>query len=607
MTGLPEKLRTYFRLGPMNLIRVGTYRIGLKTGLHPVLRIRANASSGPYFAPAQRDPAGLVARSIWQDTGELFGRHRFPLPVTPDWHANPFREGVRADSARRWHRIGDFDPALGDIKAVWELSRFDWLLAMAQQAALGDAKALARANRWLADWSKSNPPFRGVNWKCGQEASIRVMHLAASAIMLGQAEAPLPGLQELVLAHLRRIAPTMAYAIGQQNNHGTSEAAALFIGGSWMAQCGHADGRRWMETGRRWLERLGQDLIEPDGTFSQYSAVYQRVMLDTYSLAEVWRKRSGLPAFSGRLHARLRLAVQWLRQLTDPVNGDAPNLGANDGARLIPLSDTGFRDFRPSVQLAAGLFCGARAYSEPGLYDQPLRWFGIPLPDSLLPAMASQSFDAGGLHVLRSERAVAYLRYPRFRFRPCQSDALHLDLWVNGNNLLRDGGSFSYNSSEGESEYFSGGAAHNTVQFDGRDQMPLISRFLFAAWLKARDVETAEAGSGYIRASAGYVDDFGAMHHRTVTLGPDALSCTDKIGGDARNAVMRWRLAPGNWTIDGNTVSNGQIHIAISGPHAITMRIADGLESRHYLEKTALPVLEVSLPVPATVKSEIRF
>jgi hypothetical protein len=99
----------------------------------------------------------------------------------------------------------------------------------------------------------------------------------------------------------------VSYAIGQQNNHGTSEAAALFIGGSFLAG---RDPRAasWARKGWRWLEERAATLIERDGSFSQYSVTYHRVMLDTYALAEAWRRHRDLPAFSDRLQARLSSA-----------------------------------------------------------------------------------------------------------------------------------------------------------------------------------------------------------------------------------------------------------------------------------------------------------
>jgi hypothetical protein len=60
-----------------------------------------------------------------------------------------------------------------------------------------------------------------------------------------------------------------------------------------------------------------------------------------------------------------------------------------------------------------------------------------------------------------------------FRFRPSQADALHLDFWLAGSNVLRDAGSYSYNTEPEWLNVFPGhNASHNTVQFDDRDQMP---------------------------------------------------------------------------------------------------------------------------------------
>jgi hypothetical protein len=41
---------------------------------------------------------------------------------------------------------------------------------MAQRIASGDVNELDRLNNWLQDWIIKNPPYMGVNWKCGQKA-----------------------------------------------------------------------------------------------------------------------------------------------------------------------------------------------------------------------------------------------------------------------------------------------------------------------------------------------------------------------------------------------------------------------------------------------------
>lgn len=609
MASLLDRLDALLRLGVPNLFRVGWYRLGLRSGLHPVLRITATPAIGPFFrAKSISARKGLHRPRRWLDTFQAFSAHAFPLDGPPDWNSSPFDPGAAVPSAVPWQKLGDFNTGVSDIKGIWESSRFDWVVSMAQRASLGEEREGERLELWLEDWVKSCPPYKGPNWKCGQEASIRVMHLAAAALVLCEETHPLPGLQALVRQHCRRIAPTMGYARGQDNNHGTSEAAALFIGGSWLESAGDPEGKQWRLQGSAALEERCHRLIEEDGTFSQYSVTYHRLMLDTLSLAETWRRRIDLPSFSETLYRRLRAATEWLYHMTDPETGDAPNLGPNDGALLVPLADCDYRDFRPSVQWAAALFCAARAYGPSGTYDRQLAWLGVDSPKQQLPMPESKTFDDGGLHVLRAGRAAAYLRYPRFRFRPGQCDLLHCDLWVGGRNLLRDGGTFSYAASLEDAEFLAGTGAHNTVEFDGRDQMPRVGRFLFARWPTAEKVSPVEEDGASVHASASYSDWRGAQHSRLLRLNPTSMICRDDLGGHAGQAVLRWRLEPGHWEKEGEMIRGEGLDMSISSDlGAFEIRLSDSIESRYYLQKNRLPVVEITCTLPATIVTKLSF
>ena len=648
MTSYASKASTFLALGLQNIARVAGYRAGVKLGLNPVRRLQAAMPQGPFFGAPLLPPVAAPPVSGWQATALLFSY--WPISVVnapPDWLANPLTGQRVPQPERPWWLIPDFDPAVGDIKLIWELSRMDWVLAFAQRSRNGDADALARLNDWLIDWCAHNPPYLGPNWKCGQEASMRVMHLALAAVILGQVQQPAPGLRDLVCLHLKRIAPTVQYAMAQDNNHGTSEAAALFMGGSWLAALGVAEGAQWARTGRRWLENRAARLIGPQGSFSQYSLNYHRVMLDTFCMAEVWRRQLDLPAFSERWRERALAATHWLNHMVNPINGDGPNLGANDGARLLQLSNTAYRDYRPTVQVAMALFGNCRAdfdLSEPCRADfsrlgrpkstlqdaadsDVLAWLGISQPTQAAPAPRNLIADDGGFAILRRGAAMIMLRYPRFRFRPSQSDALHLDLWLGGDNLLRDAGSFSYNTEPQWINYFGGTASHNTVQFDDRDQMPRLSRFLFGDWLKTSIVEPLAEVAQATSFGAGYRDAKGANHQRSIALADTHLLVVDKVAGFTNKAVLRWRLMPGDWHVD---VSNGEVicRADFSQPgrlksalpntanHTLGIRttmpitrckILQGWESRHYLEKTPVPVLEIEFQQPGTLTTEYRW
>lgn len=601
MRGVALKVRTVLALGMRNVARVLVYRLALRLGVHRVLRLEADVPEGPYFGPPASLRQDVTPRTEWRDQSFLFSKHRFPLPASgaPDWFADPFDTAKHAEAVKSWHQIGDFDAGVDDVKTVWELSRFDWLLVFAQRAATGDGASLDRLNHWLADWAVQNPPYRGVNWKCGQETSLRVLHLACAAHILGAVERPSQGLRDMLLLHLRRIAPTMSYAIGQSNNHGTSEAAALFIGGSWL---GGVDGRRWAQTGRHWLEERAQSLVLEDGTFSQYSVNYHRILLDTYSFAAWWCARQALPAFSSMLTQRLTRATDWLAAITVAETGHAPNIGANDGARILALAPTDYLDVRPTLQFARGVFEHRRQIAEPGPWDAPAGWLNIKPQDTPRDAPLSRSFDKGGFHVLRQDLNLAVLRYPRFTYRPSQADALHLDFWRGAENLLCDAGTYSYAHDEGLRA--GGTASHNTVAFDGRDQMPRLGRFLFGGWLKAQDVKTVQNDS----AAAGYTDVWGAQHHREVVLSQGSLRVTDRLSGSASHAVLRWHLSERrDWQLTKNGARSDDVTVRVTGDQPLKFNLAEGWVARYYLHKTPVQVLEVETTPPAHLETLITF
>jgi hypothetical protein len=617
LSSLPLLLRVMPRLGITNVARVAAYRLGVKSGLHPVLRKRAAVPGGPFYQASGAEPVAAPVTTRWERTATLFGHVSVPIPSgPPDWLSNPLTGDAVPQPEREWWRIHDFDPDIGDIKLIWEFSRMDWILPFAQRARQGDGESVHRLNRWLADWNERNPPYRGPNWKCGQEASIRVLHLATGALILGDVHHPLTGLRDLVHVHLQRIAPTMQYAVGQDNNHGSSEAAALFVGGSWLAAAGVPDGVRWEAAGRRLLENRVDRLVGREGTFSQYSLNYHRLLMDTLSVTEVWRRALERPEFSDRLRERASAAARWLHAMISSATGDGPNVGANDGAELLPLADTNYRDYRPSVQLGMAVFTGTRAYGAKGSWNHGLAWLGVAVPDAAAPEPSSYVADDGGFAVLRRGSAMALLRYPRFRFRPSQSDVLHLDLWIGETNLLRDAGSFSYNTEPGWLQYFGGTAGHNTVQFDARDQMPRLGRFLFGDWLSPTILEPLDEDARESSFGAGYRDRAGAVHERRVRLSGNSMSVCDEVRSFTRKAVLRWRLAPGSWRVDrssesavvvsGDTSGGARLSVRSSTP-LVRAELVEGWESRYYMARTSLPVLEIEVAKPATLTTQVEW
>ena len=539
--------------------------------------------------------AGLVRRALdgaaWPEGPAL------PHDVTAAATA-PLRERVAALAAAAeasiaggWHGPFDADGhalhldlfARGDVRPVWERNRL-LALPLLALAARGDPAGghLARAEAILAGWRAANPPFRGPAWACGQEAALRAMHLCLALALLHADRAPTPPMRAVLEAHARRIAATRAYAAAQDNNHAVSEPAGLFVLGLVLGDAALA------RDGARGLARAVARLVAPDGAFAQASPGYHRLLLDTLAVAEWFRRRHAAPDFAAPFAARARAATLWLHRLAAP-GGGLPRAGACDDSAFADLSLRGPDDARGSLERAARLFCGASA----GPADDPgCAALGLPCPDvRLAPADAWRS--EGWMGEARGALRVVLRTGAPLRFRPAQADLLHLDLWHGDAALLRDGGTGAYNPPTGRAwwtDALAGTAGHNTVEFDGEDQMPRLSRFLFARWPRCRALPDGAA----LR------DWRGRRHERRFRLDPARLTVEDRIGGPFRQAVLRWRLAPGPWQATKDGAEGPLARIAIAADAPCRIRMLPGWESPAYGQVVPATVLECAVAAPAS-------
>lgn len=601
--------RTVPRLGLRNVAWVVLYKFRLKSGWRP----RPLQNRYPGGGVFTRSLVGLIDnKAPGPVTLSVFGWYTVSLAAPPDWHADPFGRTPSLNPNQDWVEalaaVRD-----GEVKPYWELSRFYWLPQFALAASNGDRDAAVRAEHWLEDWIARNPPFFGINWACGQEAAIRLMNLALSALILDTWRSPSPAMKWLVETHARRIQPTLSYALGQDNNHGTAEACALFIAGTWGQVWTMPGAARIASTGRKWLNDRALRMIQPDGSPCQYSTTYHRANLEAFCMAGLWSVRTENKGLGADASARVVEGARWLHAITDPETGDAPNIGANDGSHLFVVPAAAYRDFRPTVALAAALFDCARPWQN--YADSRLAELDIPVGARVWPVKESTIWNDGGFALLKKGKALALMRYPRFKFRPSQSDLLHVDFWIGGKNLLRDAGTYSYNTDSEWINYFGGTSSHNTVQFDGRDQMPRLSRFLLGDWLTTECLQPLQHDDPTAQFAAAYRDSQGARHLRQVSLQDAALQVIDDVQGFAHNAVLRWRLMPGDWQLEQTLHrlkltlgSAAAVILKVSASVPITRcQLVQGWESRHYFEKTPVPVLEVEVQQPGALTTQLQW
>ncbi len=480
-----------------------------------------------------------------------------------------------------------------DIKWTWEPARFGWAATLGRAYHLsGDERYPAAFWEYCDLFLYANPPNLGPHWASAQEVALRLMALAFASQVFAASEHTTSQraarLAAVLGEHAGRIPPTLAYARAQNNNHLLTEAAGLYTAGLLLPQ--HPQAARWRELGWGWFNQALQAQIDEDGAYIQQSANYQRLALQT-ALWVHWlagmpdlqpaQAHTG-PDFPTQTRRKLALATTWLLRLSDQESGQAPNLGPNDGAYILPLSVCPFQDYRPVLRAAARAFLsempGAKpgARPEPGLWDEMSLWLGLPAypepgpgAESRVPGPQARALQSTP-HVLHEAHSSswAYLRAARFHARPGHADQLHLDLWWRGLNLAQDAGTYLYNAPPPWDNVLVSTRVHNTLTVEGQDQMLRAGRFLFLDWAQAQVVARERAADGSWERLAARQDGYhrlGVIHQRQVECSPGQWLVKDTIlasaaipaseqpasGMRALTARLHWLLPDWLWELQG--------------------------------------------------------
>ncbi len=481
----------------------------------------------------------------------IFSAHCVDVGIPPDWHRNQMT-GKQVEGTTHWSRLEDF--AFGDIKAVWELSRFSWAFALARAyAKTGNEKYAEIFWGLFENWMVHNPPNQGPNWMCGQEASFRLMAITFAVDVLTSANASTIKRKTLystfVIATGKRIAGNLDYALSQSNNHGISEAIGLVTAA--LLSHGYCEAESWRQRGIVALEQQLAKLVYPDGAFSQHSAIYHRVLIHNLLWIRTLMEAFGEPINDSLCDVALK-AVRFIESLMTFETGAVPLYGASDGTNILQLADSNYGDFRPIVQAGNAAFGGERVL-ESGPWDEMVEWLvgpivmGVGVASRIHEAGRSNTgnrihYSDGGCLVWRHGSSRLFFRCPTsFQHRPSHADLLHVDFEWKGIPIAIDAGTFSYNTHSVPSGDMKEAKVHNTITFRGKEPMEKISRFLYLPWPRGRS--GWDGPNRFVAEHDGWAR-FGCRHVRTIEPYEDDgfIVIDDLFSATASMARIHWML-----------------------------------------------------------------
>lgn len=620
-------------LGPTALTRNLIHRIKKSSGWYarkyPAVAWPApgeieSQGRSPFTAPAPGAFAGISVdtRKVIADADRIFNGE-MPyfswrwLPRPAGWRSNPLNQYQMPQG--HWSARGEFNDAQGDIKWIWEPSRFDWVFVLGRAWGLtGDSRYAEGLFGLLEDWRNHNAPNSCPNFMCGQETSIRLFALVWAAGIFNEYLTNDPArraaLYSMIRICARRIESAFGYALSQNNNHGLAEAAALYVAGHSLPVAPEA--ARWKRNGKHYLTQLILSQFSNDGAYVQHSLNYHRMALRILFIV-LYYARAYQDPLPGAVYHRARNSARFL---ADTLNSDgrAPNYGANDGANIFSLSGCDYRDFRPTLQSLSYLLDGTRMFA-PGPYDEELAWhFG---PEALASPLKEQApahliARESGYYVIRGKDTHALARLHTFKTRPSHADMLALDLWRHGENIITDAGTYLYYADGGLYDFLKSTAAHSVVEVNGKSQMRPWRRFLWLDWTKAkllRYEKTATGGYDWQGEHYGYADE-GVVHRRRILLEDDDWLVIDDVfvtRGPAR-VVLRWRLGGAqDWRLQGREADSERLQTSVTTVTQETdslvllqgeAKYPETAESRYYGEVHSVAVLRSELAASSPVR-----
>ncbi len=485
-----------------------------------------------------------TVKSIKEGEYLFFNKEKINLGKNYNWITNP-STGFIYDVKKHWSEIQDISSEAGDIKYVWEKARFSFLYDLIRYDfhTKEDQSELVLAE--IESFIDKNPINQGPNYKCSQEISLRVLNWTFALYYYKDSNFLTSDLfvkiMNSIYWQIHHVYGNIHFSrISVRNNHAITETLMLYLSGKLFPFLPNV--KKWSTKGKKWFEQEIEYQIYPDGTFLQFSMNYHRVTIQLLTwgiqLANLNNEK-----FKPVVYERAKKSLAFLTASSDPVTGQLPNYGSNDGALFFKLTDDDYRVYRSQLDDLRSVLYGNTFYS-----SQSAFWYGVQ-PENIEEIKRDEIsvFENSGYYIIQEDDIKTFVRCGAYKDRPAQSDNLHLDIWVNGENLLRDSGSYKYNTDKEYLNYFNGCEGHNTLSIGGEDQMLKGGRFIWYYWVKKVSAKLVKQANSF--KFEGQINGFkqlnkNIIHKRSITKESKIKEwlVKDSVTNSSRKIYQYWHL-----------------------------------------------------------------
>ena len=228
----------------------------------------------------QEDKQSIIEEADRAIVGSIKGFSSIELdygnPI--NWNYSPITKKL-VDNDKKWYQIPDFDKERGDIKVIWEISRFTHFYCITRAFLITeDIKYYEAFSSQIKSWIENNEYSYGSNYKCGQESALRMINILMAYTVFKKhgltTESDDNNVKKIIEGGYKKILSNFFYAHKCiKNNHTFSEICGLIIG-AWCCEDNHR-----LKKAYKLLDKEIETQFMNDGGYVQFSFNYQRFTL----------------------------------------------------------------------------------------------------------------------------------------------------------------------------------------------------------------------------------------------------------------------------------------------------------------------------------------
>lgn len=466
----------------------------------------------------------------------------------------------------------------GDIRTNWELNRHRQFTLLAKSYFVTSADDyFSEFSDLFDDWNEQNPFMWGPEWASPMEGSIRLVNwLVAAAFLEATGDGTADGLRRrlcagawVMAAHVRQHYSRYSSA----NNHTIVEAAGVAVAATVFGE------REWLDEALALLESEVSRQTHPDGVNKEQALHYQLFVMEGLCLVSHTLRTIGR-ALPTSLVERLLSMARYARACS-VGSGKYIEFGDDDEGVILCLGSemSCYSDY--VLALATLELESDCRWAEDVRCCETISWlYGkrkLHSANALLLAQNAsvESFPDGGVTIVRFDEGHGVLAFDHGPLgfgrlaAHGHADALSVQLYVDGEPVLIDPGTFIYNGDRRMRDKFRSTRVHNTVCVGGGDQSEALGPFL---WGRRANVSgfALEECDGCIIMSAEHDGYSPVRTRRTVEVRGANVVITDEVD-DKQDAMTYWHLPfagvkAGDGPTDFHLQSGTSVRIEASAP-----------------------------------------